>query len=128
MALALGAALIAGTTGCDSERALAPDRTAALDPRIALDYAAGLDVGLDDAVSRLTLAFEDEATASALRAHLRELAGFLAAGDARRAGPAIARARAMVERIGPAPDAGAIGLVLDHASALLHGARREATW
>ncbi|MBC7790769.1 MAG: hypothetical protein H7Z74_12545 [Anaerolineae bacterium] len=66
-----------------------------------------------------------EVAGTALRAHLSELAAYLAAGDTAGARAAIARTTDALVSADDVPDAAAIGLVLDHATTLLDSARKQ---
>lgn len=124
--LALGAALVVGAAACAPERAVAPQsEEPSLDPLIAARFAEGLNASLEDATARLAPSLDDELAAAALRGHLSELSGYLAAGDTARARAALARTSSALVSAGETPDAAAIGLVLDHTMGLLDGAKQE---
>jgi len=127
-ALVLGAALAVAMAACDSERAMVPAAVAdaPFDARIALQFTEGLDAGLEDAATRLAPSLDDEGAGTTLRAHLNELATYLAAGDTVRVRSALHRAGDVLAHARQGPDAAAIELVLDHAHALLASVRQSA--
>lgn len=123
--LALGAALAVSAVACDSNQATAPAaEVSVFDARLADAFNNGLNVSLEDAVTRLAPALGEELGARDLSTYLQDLAKYLAAGDATRATGALQRANGVLARATSSPDAGAIGLVLDYTAGLLADVRR----
>ncbi len=79
-----------------------------------------LEATLEDAVDRLVPALDADASALHIASRLEQLSAALGTGDAVRARDALREVRVALGRVGPTPDVGAIGLVLERAQALLY--------
>ena len=110
---------------CQADKASAPrppgetpGAATVLPPVISSDVTL-LIAGIDDAADRIAPALDDGAAAAELAPQLHLLSQALTARDTSRARAALSSARAALARAEPTPDAGAIGLALDRAEALL---------